>query len=306
MLNYIQALLYCKDGACIFLNITQMRIQLLLLISLFSLSLSAQVERPVTLPVWPEGAPESNGYTNDDPKSTKERAVKVAKAELLVYPAQNPNGMAIICCPGGGYAHLAMAHEGYDMADWMNAQGITFAVLKYRMPNGHKNIPLSDAEQAIQIIKQHAKEWNVDTQKIGIMGSSAGGHLAATTANMAAERPAFQILLYPVISMGDDTHKGSRERLLGKEPSESDIQAYSMELQVNKETPRAFIALSGDDRTVPPSNSLKYAQALIREKIPVSIHIYPIGGHGWGFRDSFPYKRQWTEELEKWLRELNK
>ena len=237
MLNYIQALLYCKDGACIFLNITQMRIQLLLLISLFSLSLSAQVERPVTLPVWPEGAPESNGYTNDDPKSTKERAVKVAKAELLVYPAQNPNGMAIICCPGGGYAHLAMAHEGYDMADWMNAQGITFAVLKYRMPNGHKNIPLSDAEQAMQIIKQHAKEWNVNTQKIGIMGSSAGGHLAATTANMAAERPAFQILLYPVISMGDDTHKGSRERLLGKEPSESDIQAYSMELQVNKETP---------------------------------------------------------------------
>ncbi len=284
-----------------------MKIQLISLISLFAISLNAQVERrPITLPIWSEGAPETNGYTNESPESAKEGAAKTTKAELLVYPAQKPNGMAIICCPGGGYAHLAMAHEGYDMADWMNAQGITFAVLKYRMPDGDKNIPLSDAEQALRTIRQHAKEWNVNTQKIGIMGSSAGGHLAATTANMATERPAFQILLYPVISMGDDTHKGSRERLLGKEPSESDIRTYSMELQVNKETPQAFIALSGDDHTVPPSNSLKYAQALIHEKIPVSIHIYPVGGHGWGFRDSFPYKKQWTEELEKWLIELNK
>lgn len=285
-----------------------MKIQLLiiLLLTLFTPSINSQNQQPITLPVWPEGTSESNGYTNDNPKSTKERVINSAKAELFVYKAKNPNGIAIICCPGGGYSHLAMSYEGYDMADWMNAQGITFAVLKYRMPNGHKNIPLSDAEQAIKIIKQHAKEWNINPQKIGIMGSSAGGHLAATVANMATERPAFQILLYPVITMKSNTHKGSREQLLGKKPTENDIQTYSMELQVNQQTPQAFIALSSDDKAVPPSNSLNYTEALINAKIPVSIHIYPIGGHGWGFKDSFPYKRQWTEELEKWLRELNK
>lgn len=267
-----------------------------------------QAQRPIILPVWEHGAPESNGLPLNNPKSTEERPVNVAEAQLHVYPASKPNGMAVICCPGGGYAHLAFAHEGTDMADWFNAQGITLAVLKYRMPNGHKNIPLSDACQAMRLMKQHAREWHIDTTRIGVMGASAGGHLAASLANLApaSERPAFQILLYPVITMTDATHKGSRENLLGKQSSEEDRKAFSLEQQVNAQTPPAFIALSSDDRTVPPANSLNYAASLNQAKIPVSLHMYPVGGHGWGFRDAFIYKRQWTEELEKWLREIDK
>ena len=280
------------------------------LIGLFLCFLSTlQAQRPIILPVWEHGAPESNGLPSNDPKSTAERPVNVAEARLHVYPASKPNGMAVICCPGGGYSHLAFTHEGTDMADWFNAQGITLAVLKYRMPNGHKNIPLSDACQAMKLMKQHAREWHVDMTKIGVMGASAGGHLAASLANLApvTERPAFQILLYPVITMSGATHKGSREKLLGKQPSAEDLKAFSMEQQVDNQTPPAFIALSGDDRAVPPrSNGLEYAMSLDKAGIPVCLHMYPVGGHGWGFRDTFTYKHQWTEELKKWLREINK
>lgn len=232
---------------------------------------------------------------------------EASEASLYVYPAREPNGMAIICCPGGGYSHLAMAHEGTDMANWFNAQGITLAVLKYSMPKGRKDVPLADACQAMQVIRQHADEWQVNPVKIGVMGSSAGGHLAASLANLAPEelRPAFQILLYPVITMTDGyAHKGSRENLLGKVPDAEDIRHYSLEQQIDSLTPPAFIALSSDDKTVPPTNSLNYAAALGKAGIPYSLHIYPVGGHGWGFRYSFIYKRQWTGELEKWLREL--
>lgn len=233
---------------------------------------------------------------------------------MAVYPASNPNGIAIIACPGGGYQHLAMNHEGHDMAAWFNAQGITFAVLKYRMPNGHNEVPLSDAQEAILIMKSHADEWKVNPDKIGIMGASAGGHLASTVATHFDKetRPAFQILLYPVISMDTSiSHGGSRKNLLGDNlsgtsPSDELIKKYSNELQVTPETPPAFIALSSDDKTVPPANSIRYYEALIANKVMATMHIYPIGGHGWGFRDSFIYKRQWTDELETWIRTLNK
>lgn len=266
-----------------------------------------QAQKPVELPVWENGAPNSNGLT-EEIMNDPERPANVVEAKLYVYPAKHSNGMAVICCPGGGYAHLSMANEGYDMADWFNAQGITLAVLKYRMPNGHKEVPYGDVCQAMNVMRQHAAEWHVDPAKIGVMGSSAGGHLAASFANLAPSdlRPAFQILLYPVITMEGYTHGGSRERLLGKSPSAKDIQMFSMEKQVDTLTPPAFIALSADDRTVPPANSLNYAAALGEKGIPYALHVYPMGGHGWGFRDSFPYKRQWTGELEKWLREINK
>ncbi len=277
-------------------------------------ALSLYAQKPIELKIWPNGAPNSNGITEPEEIKSLSRPKKITEPTLAVYPASNPNGIAIIACPGGGYQHLAMNHEGHDMAAWFNAQGITFAVLKYRMPNGHNEVPLSDAQEAILIMKSHADEWKVNPDKIGIMGASAGGHLASTVATHFDKetRPAFQILLYPVISMDTSiSHGGSRKNLLGDNlsgtsPSDELIKKYSNELQVTPETPPAFIALSSDDKTVPPANSIRYYEALIANKVMATMHIYPIGGHGWGFRDSFIYKRQWTDELETWIRTLNK
>lgn len=268
--------------------------------------LSAYAQKPIEIELWPDGTPDSPGITAPE-GTVSELPEKAARPTLAVYPAARPNGTAVIACPGGGYQHLAMHHEGHDMAAWFNAQGITFAVLKYRMPDGHNDVPLSDASEAIRIMKSHAAEWHVNPGRIGIMGASAGGHLASTAATHLPKEamPAFQILLYPVISMDASiTHEGSRKNLLGDTPSEELIRKYSNELQVSSDTPPAFIALSNDDKTVPPANSIRYCEALAAHKVPASMHIYPIGGHGWGFRDSFVYKRQWTGELEKWLREI--
>ena len=273
-------------------------------IMLFSATLFAQ--KPIEIKVWPNGAPNSNGITTAEKQIDESRVSDVTVPTLTIYRAAKPNGMAIVACPGGGYVRLATAHEGHDMAAWFNAQGITYAVLKYRMPNTHHDVPLSDALQAIRIMKQHADEWKFN--KVGIMGSSAGGHLASTAATHFTEdsRPDFQILFYPVVSMINPTHQGSKDNLLGKTPSEEMLNLYSNERQVTPQTPPAFIMHSSDDKAVPVSNSVDYYTALVKNGVPASLHIYPIGGHGWGFRDNFIYKRQWTGELEKWLREINK
>lgn len=273
-------------------------------IMLFSTTLFAQ--KPIEIKVWPNGAPNSNGITTAEKQIDESRVSDVTVPTLTIYRAAKPNGMAIVACPGGGYVRLATAHEGHDMAAWFNAQGITFAVLKYRMPNTHHDVPLSDALQAIRIMKQHAEEWGYN--KVGIMGSSAGGHLASTAATHFTEdsRPDFQILFYPVVSMVNPTHQGSKDNLLGKTPSQEMLNLYSNEKQVTPQTPPAFIMHSSDDKAVPVSNSIDYYTALVKNGVSASLHIYPIGGHGWGFRDNFIYKRQWTGELEKWLREINK
>ena len=245
--------------------------------SLLFVSTLLAAQEPVKIKLWQNGAPNDNGMTSQVEKGP----LYVAEPTIEVYPAKESNGLAIVMCPGGGYSHLAMNHEGYDMANWFNSQGITYAVLTYRMPNGNNEVPLSDAQQALRIMRQHAKEWNI--QKLGIMGASAGGHLASTAATHftdAETRPDFQILFYPVIT--------------------------SNELQVTPETPQAFIMHSSDDGAVPVANSVNYYTALVKNGVSASLHTYPVGGHGWGFRDSFPYKRQWTGELEKWLREINK
>lgn len=280
--------------------------KILLLSFLFATTmLSAQ--KPVELPLWPNGVPNNNELTNSEQNHNNEWVSDVTIPTLTVYPAPHPNGMAIIMCPGGGYSGLAMNHEGHDMASWFNTQGITYAVLKYRMPNGHNEVPLSDAEQAIRMVREHAAEWGVNPQRVGVMGASAGGHLAASLATLYSSdntRPDFQILFYPVISMQKGvTHGGSRKNLLGENPSQELEQKYSLERQVSPRTPQAFIMLSSDDDAVPPINGIGYFLALRNHKVPASLHAYPIGGHGWGFRDNFTYKRQWTEELEKWLRD---
>lgn len=267
--------------------------------------LSAQ--NTLELPLWPAGAPNSNGLTGTEEDLDGGRVANVVNPSITVYKANQPNGMAIIMCPGGGYARLAMNHEGHDMAPWLNAQGITYVVLKYRMPNSHYEVPLSDAEQAIRLVRQHAAEWGVRPDRIGIMGASAGGHLAASLATLYSSdetRPDFQILFYPVISMQPGiTHGGSRQNLLGENPSQELENKYTLEKQVNERTPQAFIMLSADDGAVPPANGIHYFEALLQHQVPATLHVYPTGGHGWGFRDAFAYKRQWTGELEKWLRE---
>lgn len=261
--------------------------RLSLIMSLLMTVIVLSAQKPTELKLWPDDSPHA-----------------AEGATLTVYPAARPNGLAVVMCPGGGYTYLAMEHEGHDMAPWFNAQGITYAVLKYRMPNGRSDVPLSDAQQAIRLMRKHAGEWNF--AKLGIMGASAGGHLASTAAThyTPETRPDFQILLYPVVSMNlAITHRGSHDNLLGKAPSKELEERYSNELQVTADTPPAFILHSSDDGAVPVTNSINYYMALVKNKVSVALHTYPIGGHGWGFRDSFPYKRQWTGELEKWLRE---
>lgn len=264
-------------------------------------------QQPIEISLWPNGMPNSNGLTGTEEDLEGGRVANVVNPSIAVYRPEKPNGMAIIMCPGGGYARLAMGHEGHDMAAWFTTQGITYVVLKYRMPNGHYEVPLSDAEQAIRIVRQHAVEWNINPHRIGIMGASAGGHLAASLATLYSSqetRPDFQVLFYPVISMKEGvTHAGSRVNLIGEKPSAELEKKYSLEQQVNAQTPQAFIMLSSDDGAVPPANSLGYYEALLKNHVPATLHAYPIGGHGWGFRDNFTYKRQWTGELEKWLRE---
>ena len=274
---------------------------------LLSVATMLSAQNTFELPLWPAGAPNSSGLTGTEEDLEGGRVANVIKPSITVYKADKPNGMAIIMCPGGGYARLAMNHEGHDMAPWLNAQGITYIVLKYRMPNGHYEVPLSDAEQAIRLVRQHAKEWNIRPDRIGIMGASAGGHLAASLATLYSSnetRPDFQILFYPVISMVPGvTHGGSRQNLLGNNPSQELEDNYTLEKQVNERTPQAFIMLSADDGAVPPANGIHYFEALLQHQVPATLHVYPTGGHGWGFRDAFTYKRQWTGELEKWLRE---
>ncbi len=282
-------------------------IRKILIVAALMISTMLSAQKPAEILLWPSGAPNTNGLKGEQEDLEGGRVANVVHPSITVYRPTKPNGIAIIMCPGGGYARLAMNHEGHDMASWMNAMGITYIVLKYRMPNGHDEVPLSDAEQAIRLVRQHATEWGINPNRVGIMGASAGGHLAASLATLYSSdetRPDFQILFYPVISMVQGiTHAGSRQNLIGNTPTKELEQHYSLERQVTVNTPQAFIMLSSDDSTVPPTNGISYFQALLDKKIHATLHVYPIGGHGWGFKDNFTYKRQWTGELEKWLRD---
>ena len=265
---------------------------LLLMVSAVSLA-----QKGTNMELWPKGASNSNGDDKD-------------KAELTVYlpDAKKATGRVVVCCPGGGYSHLAMDHEGHQWATFFNNQGIALVVLKYRMPHGNPMIPISDAEEAMKTVRRHAVEWHIDRNNVGIMGFSAGGHLASTIATHSTgdAAPNFQILFYPVITMDlGFTHKGSHDNFLGEGHSKKELRKleteYSNDLQVNRTTPRAFLALSDDDKAVPAANGFGYYQQLYKHDVPASIHIYPSGGHGWGYRESFAYHYQMVFELKAWL-----
>ena len=264
---------------------------------LLTLSAATFAQKGTTMELWPKGAPNDNGDEKD-------------KAELTVYlpDAKKATGRAIVCLPGGGYTHLAMDHEGHQWATFFNNQGIAFIVLKYRMPHGNREIPIADAEEAIKTVRQHAVDWHIDRKDVGIMGFSAGGHLASTIATHAKGEaaPDFQILFYPVITMDPAfTHKGSYDSFLGTDLSKKEQKKlefeYSNDLQVNRTTPRVFIALSDDDHVVPAANGFNYYNECYRHDVPASLHIYPTGGHGWGYRESFAFHYQMLFELKAWL-----
>lgn len=216
-------------------------------------------------------------------------------------------GRMVIALPGGGYSALAVDHEGYDWAPFFLERGIALGVLKYKMPQTNHSVPYADVDAAFKLVKEHSEEWNINTDDIGIMGSSAGGHLASTyaTHSNADDKPAFQILLYPVITMDMSfTHQGSRNNLLGENPSQEMIDRFSNEKRVDKFTPPAFIIFAADDKVVPVLNGLRYTEVLIDNNVPVTFLLYPTGGHGFGNYDSFTYHEQFLLELSKWLDEL--
>lgn len=199
---------------------------------------------------------------------------------------------------------MATSHEGYDWAPFFNNKGIAVIVLRYRMPDGDPSIPVADAEAALKTVRDSADAWRLNPNDIGIMGFSAGGHLASYIATNAEPsiRPSFQILFYPVITMDKAyTHMGSHDNLLGEDANAELEYLYSSEKLVTDETPRAFIVHCNDDNLVSPVNSINYYAALHRRHVPASLHIYPTGGHGWGIRESFPHKEEMMHELSTWL-----
>lgn len=245
--------------------------------------------------VWDNGAPTSNGL-NDE-------------AELFIYLPEKKDTIAtpaVLICPGGGYAGVSMVYEGHAFAKWLASQGIAGIVLKYRLPNEHKEVPFDDAKEAMRIIRTHSDKWNINTNKVGIAGFSAGGHLAATFSNLDSNsdvniHPDFAILFYPVISLDQVTKGGTRNNLLGKTPTSSEIFSFSADRQVNKNTPPTIIFASDNDTSVPSIHSTMYYNALKENAIPAALYIFPEGEHGWGMIKSFKYNDESLSLLKMWL-----
>jgi len=243
---------------------------------------------------------------------------KVVNPTLTMFVPENPNGTSIVICPGGGYAYLAIKKEGFIVAQWLNTLGITTFVLKYRLPSDDimedKSVgPLQDAQEAIRIIRRNAEKWQLNTERIGVLGFSAGGHVAATlsthykdavyhVSDTTSAKPDFTILVYPVISMDEKiAHQGSRNRLLGTNPSIALIEKFSNEKQIDSLTSPAFLVHASDDQGVPVENSLAYYLALKKNKISAELHLYQDGKHGFGL-GKIGTSQYWTQQCELWLR----
>lgn len=293
--------------------------KLLLLISSFMVATAVQAQQE--MPLYSGAVPNSKQAPNKEAAVSKDNVLRISKVSvptLTMYKPVNPNGVSVIICPGGGYGILAFDKEGTRVAEEMNKWGITAFVLKYRLPDDTSNIdrsiaPLMDAQQAIRLVRSKATEWGLKKDKIGIMGFSAGGHLASTAAthfNRKADatnkdttsvRPDFAILVYPVISFDSTiTHKGSRNNLVGATASADQIKRFSNELQVTAKTPPSFLVHAGDDGAVPVENSIRYYQACVKYKVPAEMHLYPKGGHGFGMFNKTT-SDNWMERLKNWL-----
>jgi acetyl esterase/lipase len=267
----------------------------------------AEMKEPI--PLWPEGAPGALGTSSND----------IPTLTPYLPDPTNATGAAMVICPGGGYQHLA-AHEGNDYALWLNQHGITCFVLKYRLGlNGYRHpAMLNDAARAVRWVRAHADEYKINRHRVGIMGSSAGGHLAATlmthfdagdtNASDAVERqssrPDLGILCYAVITFGEFAHKGSRDSLLGTNQTLELIQNLSAELQVTTNTPTCFMWCTFEDKTVPMENTLMFASALRKNHVPFDLHIYEQGRHGLGLNDKPPFNHPhpWANDCLFWLK----
>ena len=274
--------------------------------------LSARAKEPAAEPplvlLWPAGAPGAVGNETED------------RPSLTIYlpPAGTANGCGIVVCPGGGYGGLAVGHEGLDVAEWLNSCGVAAFVLRYRVaPRYHHPAPLTDAQRAVRTVRHRAAEWGVDPARLGIIGFSAGGHLASSVGThfdagqpAAADpierqscRPDFMILGYPVISFTTEfTHQGSKRNLLGESPDEELVRSFSNELQVTAETPPAFLVHTNEDTPVPSENSVLFYLALRKAGVPAQLQIYERGAHGLGVGKTDPVFATWPGLCESWLR----
>ena len=279
--------------------------KLILSLTLFvaAIGAMAQQAKSFDIDLWQKGLPNSNGIDKTQPYDSEKRNFKPSIRVFLPEESQR-NGMAVLVCPGGGYRVLSLGQEGYEWADFFTRQGIATIVLSYRMPMGVKEVPISDATEAMRLIRENAAEWGISPDRVGILGSSAGGHLASTIATHSpkATRPDFQILFYPVISMNKEiTHMDSHNCFVGENASKELEDEYSNQLHVAADTPPAILLLSDDDFLVSPLNSIEYYAALKRAKVKASMHIYPSGGHGWGCGKWFKYHNEMMNDLQAWL-----
>jgi len=267
----------------------------------------ANAADPERIVLWPDGAPEAVG--------TEE--VDIPTLTIHAAPPEKRNGSAMLICPGGGYRHLAVDHEGQQIADWCNRMGTTAFVLRYRLgPRHHHPAPLDDATRAIRIIRHRADDWDIDKNRVAVIGFSAGGHLASTLAThfepsipdaddpllRESSRPDFAILCYPVITFTKDAvHAGSRRNLLGDDPPQDLVASLSNETQVTAETPPTFLFHTVADRPVPVENSILFFQALRRAGVPAEMHLYEQGPHGVGLAQDRPALADWPDRCRNWL-----
>ena len=276
------------------------------------------------IPLWDKDkTPNSKGVKLED-KIANERVFQVGTPGMYAFfpSLQENKGAAVIICPGGGYERLAYIISGTQLAKWFNSMGVSAFVLKYRLPNSpdlkeRQIAPLQDAQRALRIVRSNAEKWSIKPEKIGVIGTSAGGHLAATLGTSTEDvsaigdaldkiafDPNFIILVSPVISMGIYAHAGSRKNLLGENPSKDSIEKYSAELQVKSTTPPTFIVHAFDDKAVSVRNSLMFYEALLDKTVSASIHIFPQGGHAIALRNNPGSTDQWTNLCEMWLVEM--
>jgi acetyl esterase/lipase len=280
------------------------RAGLVTLLLLLPLRLAGQAGTP--LPLWSEGAPGAVGQAPED------------QPMLTPYlPGANATGTGVVVFPGGGYGHLAMDHEGRQVAEWLNSLGIAAFVVQYRLgPKYRHPTMLGDAQRAVRTVRSRATEWGVDPQRIGVLGFSAGGHLASTAGThfgpgdaassdpieQAGSRPDFMILVYPVITMQDAyTHRGSKNNLLGERPDPALVWLLSNEKQVTPQTPPTFLVHTTDDAGVPVENSLLFYQALRTAGVPVEMHVYETGPHGFGLGGGRPVLSTWPDRARAWM-----
>ena len=277
------------------------------------------------IPLWPNKAPYSLPRENREFTDTTDGIIRtrnIKNTTLSFYFSDKTlNCTSILICPGGGYSILAMGHEGEDIAKWLNSFGVTGIVLKYRLPDtslvtNKQLVPVTDALEAIRLLRSSAHSLGLDSRKIGIMGFSAGGHLASTVLTHyeketitnypdVSARPDFGILVYPVISMTENiTHNGSRNKLLGPYPEETTIRYFSGEKNVDFQTPPVFMVHAEDDQTVKIENSIKFFEALNKANVPAELHIYPFGGHGFGLAKDKPGISHWPELCKNWLKNV--